>query len=407
MAADAGLLSLRRALDSAPLYDAVATQDTVTLIRSAIRGLLRVCPPELATAVRAVLVGDDDYVAAGKPSCDWDDAAAREALVDELVCDGLSALGVLEDRMLEDGVSEAAALLATVVGQDVEQGDDGVFRIARRVAADRVISTVDPEARHGHKTAARRFDGYKGHIAVDPDSEIITATTVTPANQGDADATQDLLAEFIPSHDHDSDAHDGDGEDGDGEESGPIVYGDAAYGSGENLDRLEGLGAEVMTKVPPATAPAGRFSKDQFDIDTHAHTVVCPAGQTASYTPRENGSGEVRFGAVCSDCPLRQQCTTGKSGRTIKIGPHERLLAHHRTRQQDPAWKADYKANRPKVERKLAHLLRRKHGGRRARVIGLKRVTQDWDLNAAACNLARLAVLRVRHTTAGWQAETA
>ena len=59
-------------------------------------------------------------------------------------------------------VTDAAALVATVVGQDLEKSTDGTFRIARRVAKDRVISTVDPEARHGHKTASRGFDGYKG-----------------------------------------------------------------------------------------------------------------------------------------------------------------------------------------------------------------------------------------------------
>ena len=84
-----------------------------------------------------------------------------------------------------------------MLGQDLEPGEDGVFRIARRVAKDRVISTVDPDARHGHKTAARGFDGYKGHAAVDPDSEIITATTVTPGNTGDAAAAEDLIADLL------------------------------------------------------------------------------------------------------------------------------------------------------------------------------------------------------------------
>ena len=95
-------------------------------------------------------------------------------------------LAVLHGRELAEPVGQAAALLATVLGQDLDRGADGVFRIARRVAKDRVISTVDPDARHGHKTASRGFDGYKGHVAVDPDSEIITATTVTPGNTGDA-----------------------------------------------------------------------------------------------------------------------------------------------------------------------------------------------------------------------------
>ena len=74
---------------------------------------------------------------------------------------------------LSEAVGKAATLLASVVGQDLEDDEHGTFRIARRVAKNRIISTVDPDARHGHKTSARGFDGYKGHVAVDPDSELI------------------------------------------------------------------------------------------------------------------------------------------------------------------------------------------------------------------------------------------
>src|SRR5439155_10288563 len=132
-------------------YDAVATQDTVTLIRGAIRGLLRVCDDALEAEIRRYLRRDDDYARAGKPACDWDDAGAREELIDALVRDGLEALKELEGRQLSTEVAEAASLLATVIGQDIDQTPDGTFRIARRTAPDRVISTVDPEARHGHK----------------------------------------------------------------------------------------------------------------------------------------------------------------------------------------------------------------------------------------------------------------
>jgi Transposase DDE domain len=89
----------------------------------------------------------------------------------------------------------------------------------------------------------------------------------------------------------------------------------------------------------------------------------------------------------------------------VAIHPHEAALAAARVRQRDPAWLADYRATRPKVERKLAHLLRRRHGGRRARVRGLVRITQDFKLLAAAVNLARFATLGLRHTSAGWQVQ--
>ena len=199
LARAAGLVGVRRVLDSAPLFDAVATQDTVTLIRSAIRGLLRVVSAETAADVRALLCRDDDYVGAGKPVCDWDDPAAREELVDALVNDGHRALFAVRGHVLDAPAREAAELLATVVGQDVEETDDGRFVIAQGVAADRVRSTVDPQARHGHKRAAHGFDGYKGHIATDPDSEVITAAEVTQAGTGDAQVAEHLLADLQPS----------------------------------------------------------------------------------------------------------------------------------------------------------------------------------------------------------------
>jgi hypothetical protein len=175
----AGLVGRRRVLDSTSLYDAVATMDTVTLIRSAIRGLLGVCDRLLEDELRGLLRRDDDYVSAGKPVCDYEDRDARAELIDALAKDADALLCALDGRELPEGVKQAAALLAAVVGQDLDEGEDGVFRIARRVAKERVISTVDPDARHGHKTSARGFDGYKGHVAVDPDSELITATTIT------------------------------------------------------------------------------------------------------------------------------------------------------------------------------------------------------------------------------------
>ena len=170
-AREAGLVGRRRVLDSTPLYDAVATMDTVTLIRSAIRGLLNVADAKLQAKLRTLLGRDDDYTAAGKPVCDYDDAAARAALVDGLARDAMALVVALHGCALEPEVDKAAALVATVVGQDLDRHADGVFRIARRVAADRVISTVDPQARHGRKTSAHGFDGYKGHIAIDPDSK--------------------------------------------------------------------------------------------------------------------------------------------------------------------------------------------------------------------------------------------
>jgi hypothetical protein len=419
----AGLVGRRRVLDSTPLYDAVATMDTVTLIRSALRGLLKVADAEVEAELRAALSGCDDYVAVGKPQIDWDDPDAREALIGSRARDGYAVLAVLHGRELTEAVGQASELLATVLGQDLDTGDDGVFRIARRVAKDRVISTVDPDARHGHKTASRGFDGYKGHAAVDPDSEIITATTITPGNTGDAAAAEDLITDLLddpePTDPAEHPEHPEQGEQGEHPEQGeqgehpehpehpeqgeqPVVYGDAAYGTGEFHERLSGAGIVSRCKTQAPTAAGGLFPKDRFDIDLGAGTATCPAGVSAPIRPARAGGGTTYFGSACVRCSLRAQCTAAKEGRSVSIGPHEQALADARARQADPGWITDYRATRPKVERKLGHLMRRKHGGRRARVRGTERVDADFRFLAGAVNMARMAVLGARRTAHGW-----
>ena len=383
----AGVVSAKRVLDSTPLYDAVATQDTVTMIRSAIRQLLAAADPGLEAELRAVLVRDDDYRSGGKPICDWDDPAARERLVAELAADGFACLGVLDDRDLTEAVTQTAELLATVLGQDLEEGEGGRFRIARKVAKDRVISTVDPDARHGHKTQARGFDGYKGHVAVDPDSEIITDTTVTPGNAGDASVAEDLIGDLLDDEDRSDDAK---------------VYGDSAYGTGEFQQRLDDEDIDSGCRTQPPSAPAGRFGKDRFAVDLEHDNVTCPAGVTVTIRRGMHGDGIAHFAEHCSGCPLRGECTDAAGGRTIRVNEFEAALARARQRQTEPDWQADYRANRPKVERKLAHLMRRRHGGRRARVRGRPKVDADFNLLAAAANIARLAALGLRSTTTGW-----
>jgi len=409
-ARQAGLVGVRRVLDSTPLYDAVATMDTVTLLGAAIRGVLKVADERLEAELRRVLAGADDYASLAKPQIDWDDQAARAALVDARARAAHAVLEVLGGRALTPAVTQAAQLLAAVVGQDLEQAGDGSFRIARKVAADRVISVVDPDARHGHKSSARGFDGYKGHASVDPDSELVTATTATPGNVGDAAAAPGLLAELVdqvqatpPASIAASDAHGG------SQRPTPTVYGDSAYGTGPLLAGLHAATIDPRVKIQAAVAPNGHFTKDQFQIDLVAGTVTCPARRTApiayNANPRHRHHGQASFGPACGSCPLRGQCTSAAAGRTVTITPYEHELAAARARQADPERAADYRATRPKVERKLAHLVRRRHGGRRVRVRGLAKVAADFTLLAAAVNLARLGVLGLHWTASdGWAA---
>ena len=432
VARSAGALSQRRVLDSAPIYDAVATQDTVTMLRAAIRGVLEAAG-DAEGAVRGLLAGGDGYASRSKPACDWADAHAREALVARIAADADAVLGALEGRALSVELAQAAQLLAAVVGQDLREDPEGRFQIARRVARDRIISVVDRDARHGHKTAARGFDGYKGHIATDPDSELITATAVTAANAPDARPAPELIADLLDTTadtdttadpldtgdttaDSDTDTTDtiADSDttaDSDSADAAgvvedfagrPTVYGDCAYGSGDFQSLLSEhrINSKCRTQAPHT--PGGRFAKDRFSIDLRAATVTCPAEVTVAIRFGAHGAGTARFGDACTDCELRGDCTEAKAGRTIRIGTNEAVLAASRARQRDPAWRNDYRATRPKVERKLAHLMRRKHGGRHARVRGQPKVDADFNLLAAAANIARLGALGLHSTPNHW-----
>ena len=287
VAREAQLLSERRVLDSTPLYDAVATQDTVTLLRSSLRGLLReaesVDASGLVAELRAVLRRNDDYRAAGKPRCDWEDREASRALIDELATDVMSCLRVLEGRALDSSVARAGELCAVVVGQDLRQDEDDRFVIARRVAKDRIISTVDHEARHGRKTAARALDGYKGHLAVDPESELITNTIVTAGNVADGAVAEELITDLL--------------EDGgeDGASPPPSVYGDSAYGSGAFQELLAAHGIESYCRIQRPTIPHNRFSKERFGIDLEGGTATCPNEVTVPIRHRTGGSGTAYF----------------------------------------------------------------------------------------------------------------
>jgi DDE family transposase len=185
------------------------------------------------------------------------------------------------------------------------------------------------------------------------------------------------------------------------------IYGDSSYGTAQFVETIEKAGAEANVKVQAPSAPEGKFAKDAFDIDLANNTVRCPAGVLVvirrSTSTGEDGLRLASFGVHCNSCELRSGCTDGKEGRTIRVHPREATLQRARHRQSDPSWKARYRATRPKVERKIGHLMHKRHGGRCARVRGCARVAHDFSLLAAAHNLRRLARLGVYNDGSTWK----
>ena len=358
VAAECGALSkgTRRALDSTVLYDAVATQDTVTMIGAQIRRVRRLAPRA------AGLVLAHDYDGRAKPVCDWGDPDERAWLIDELVTDAQRVLDALEGSELSDEQAQAAALLAVVAGQDVEADPKvpGRWRIARRVAKGRVISTVDPEARHARKSRSQRRDGYKAHICAEPDTGLITAAELTTADTSDAQVGPRLLQQD-PTAPHNTDSADTDtaGYDtadtdtadtttaavGDVGAEGfvGLVLADSAYASGEALDAFAAAGYDTAIKpIDPKPRITGGFTRDDFTIDTDAQTVTCPAGHTKAVT-----SAAARFGALCSGCPLRARCTTSATGRSVTVDAYHHRRQANKTRGPSPPPRAPTNSTAP------------------------------------------------------------
>jgi IS5 family transposase len=362
----------RRALDSTLLDDAVATQDTVTQLISAIRRVRRVIPAAAGVAVVA-----HDYDRAGKPAIAWDDPVAKEVLITGLVNDAHAILDACNGVASGDIETDALGLLALVAGQDVEPGDTtGTWRIAQRVAPDRTISVIDPEARHMHKSVSEYRDGYKAHIAIDPETGLITAAAITPANSGDGPAGVALLA---------------------GEEPGLQVLADSAYGGSDTRAALRGAGHDQAIKpMPLRSAVPGGFNRDDFIVDHDARTVTCPNDITVTITAGSTAT----FGARCHGCPLRNRCTTAKRGRVLHFREHDAELVEARRAWRDGDFTADYRRWRPMVERAIAWLVARGH--RRVRYRGIRRNQLSLTHRVAAINLRRLINLGLTRDGSTW-----
>lgn len=373
VAAQTGVLAgrARRALDSTVLDDAVATQDTVTQLVAAIRKVRRLVPEACEVAVDA-----HDYDSAAKPDIAWDDELARDALVSALVTDAINIIDCLPVSGFDEDQERAVALLALIAGQDVEPGEEpGTWRIARAVAKDRVVSVVDDESRHAHKSRSSYRDGYKGHVACEPESGLVTANTVTPGNAGDGDVAAELLG---------------------GEDAPVEVLADAAYAGGATrADLAEDGHTTVIKPLPLRPAVPGGFDRDDFVVDHDAHTVTCPNNHTVALSAK----GHASFGRRCDGCPLRSRCTTAKTGRSVHVGAHDRELVAARAQAATPEFAAAY-PRRSLVERSISWLL--KDGHRRCRYRGVERNQLGFSLRVAAVNLTRLLNLGM-HYDHGWK----
>lgn len=375
---DAQLLSSRQIMDSTAVRGAGAVQDTYQLIRGAIRKLRKKAGrvAGLASRLDAVLQRDD-YGKVGKPDIDWQDPKVQQDLLNEIVRDGRAAVTATRE-LLSTGtedvtVAEAVDLLARVVEQDIEpvQGGDEV-RIRHGVAKDRVVSTTDPEMRHGHKTSSGRFDGMKANVTMDEGSQMFTDVGVLKGNETDAAAVMPALEreerlEIVPEQ----------------------LLGDHAYGVMPLRPQVAAKEIELIAPLAGPSAPAGRFTKDDFRIDLDVPQCTCPNGAAA--VPRYSRDGVLsgfRFlEDNCRTCPLKDRCTPA-AHRSIGILPDEKERMAIRAGQKTQAFRDRYR-RRPLIERGMAELA--VHGVHQARYIGSRKLTLQVAFTALVVNIKRAA----------------
>lgn len=231
-----------------------------------------------------------------------------------------------------------------------------------------------------HKSRSSYRDGYKAHVAVEPDTGLITACDLTPANAGDGPAGIALLA---------------------GEPAGLDVLADSAYGSGDSLAKLADAKHRILIKPWPLARNSNlgddQFNRDDFDIDYTARTVTCPN----AITTHISRTGIATFGAKCRDCPVRSRCTSAVDGKTLLVSEHDQHLAKNRQRwRTDTELIADYRQHRPMVERTIAWLVT--NGHRRLRHRGVDRNRIAFSTRAAVVNLKRLINLGLQHDGNTW-----
>jgi transposase len=377
-----GKRKLKVALDTTNILGRGAVKDTYNLLADGIVLVLRVLARQAGEELEAFAesVGCGRYVLGsslkGQAEIDWSEPRERRRFLQEVVADA--------DRVLERvrqarghqvagspadaELVEAAGLLVRVLAQDIERTDDGPA-VKEGVAKDRLSSVHDPDMRHGRKSAAKRFDGHKADVAVDTDSQLITAVGVLAGNSGDAEQALERIRETEAI-------------------TGCVVaetLGDCAYGDGGTRQRFHDAERRLVAKVPTMTNQ-GAYPKTAFVLNLEAGTCTCPAGHTTEdFRPAKAGGGGFRFAAAaCSRCPLRAQCVRGPGGRSVSVHPQETLLQQARALQASPAFR-DCRGRRQAVEHRIARLVQL--GIRQARYFGRAKTLFQLAMAAAVANL--------------------
>jgi transposase len=388
----AGLLKRRKldvAIDTTPVLGRGAVKDTYNLLSDQIRTVVNEACALKGWAREEVIreQGLSRHFGAslkGAIELDWDDPVARRAVVGQVVADARLALALAAQALRgfarsaphTQALRAARTLLADLLQQDIEEepADGGGPALRHGTCPDRIVSTTDPEMRHGHKSDTKRFDGYKGAIVAEVEQGVILATDVRAANVADGAGTKALMEAAATCAQQ------------------PIrrAFGDTAYGTTSVRQELSTCVERVVAKAPPLPHRRGCFSLDDFRIDAQRGVACCPAGKHSirrNRTERRAPGWRYVFAlSDCRACPLRARCTSAKAtGRKLEVTEVTEAMQRLRRQQRTPAFRALYR-KRVIVEHRLARLCQL--GVRQARYLGRAKTAFQLAIAAAVANLS-------------------
>lgn len=372
---------IRVALDTTPILGKGAVKDTYNLLAEGIEQLVRRLAEVEGEEVTAWAErqGLSRYFGSslkGEAAIDWDDQAQRDQLLTEIVQDGRRLLNLAEQGKEQhpeqaEAIQSDAALLRRLITQDVEERPEGGCQVKSGTEKDRVVSVHDPEMRHGRKSASKRFNGHKAAVAVEMESQLISAVEVLAGNAGDQEKALALVQQSERVM----------------EEKVEETVGDCAYGGGPTR-RAFAEEERILTAKVPASHNGDYFPKSEFGIDLDQMEVRCPAGQTTrDYRSAGDGrGGQFLFAAAtCQACPLRSQCVRGQGPRSISIQAEERLQQQARAQNQTEAGRQSLR-ERVVVEHRIARLVGL--GIRKSRYFGRKKTRFQVVMAAVVANLS-------------------
>jgi transposase len=374
-AREKGLVKDRlRLKDATHVLANIAIPSTIALVRQARERLLAALSP----------------FAAGRVAGERRHAEVIRAATADLADEGRLRQRVAHLRALVAWADEVPAGAGFTTAPEAERrAVRAALQLAHKVLADRddpegtdhLVSLHDPEARQAKH--GQYFAGYLLDVAVDADSQIVTALNVLPGHGPEAEDAVTLLRREEQAHGNDVQA----------------VSMDKAGFHGPALRALTAPGGpQVEVYVPPKEEPATAFfTPEQFTLGAAGETLTCPGGQTTGRRrPGYKDTGwQFRFArAGCAACPLRARCLPRlpqTTGRAVTKNHHEAEYQAARARAQTAAYRA-VRREHPAVERKLGEMVRW-HRARWARYRGQGRVLLQGLLTGLVVNVKRIVCL--------------